>query len=340
MLPDVKSGGLVNAILGNWQVAGIATYVSGAALQASYSRTSTSRARSPTACTIDTVHITGIAADRRHAGDHLRPEQNVPTGYMFNPACFAAPTRRRERELHLPVHQGHALQEPRPVALQELPDREQGPEAPVPDRPGLQRPQPSDVPYPDTTTNLTLHFTNGVLDNPDFGKLPRTTSSAAGSSSSPCGTPSRPKTRRTRGGRCLRAAPAVFFFFSRATRRRANPRAVRGPYNERTVRVAILSLSGLCAGVGGRTRARVRPGGRPGRGGAAVTRRALVPVMGLLLASAVPVPALQEPPPSSSGRSSASTPRSCCWTSSVRDKKGRTVRDLRPEEVAGLRGRA
>ena len=25
--------------------------------------------------------------------------------------------------------------------------------------------------YPDTTQNLTLHYTNGVMDSPDFGKI-------------------------------------------------------------------------------------------------------------------------------------------------------------------------
>ena len=25
--------------------------------------------------------------------------------------------------------------------------------------------------YPDTTANLTLHYTNGVMDSPDFGKI-------------------------------------------------------------------------------------------------------------------------------------------------------------------------
>ena len=88
---------------------------------------------------------------------------------MFNPACFAAPSVGANGNYIFPYIEGQCVLEPGPVALQELLDRRQGPEAAAADR-GLQRAQPPDRDAA-SSTNLQLQFTNGVQSNPNFGKL-------------------------------------------------------------------------------------------------------------------------------------------------------------------------
>ena len=90
-LPDVKRGGLVRALFGGWQISGLTNLVSGAPLQVT-------RAFN--------LGLTGTGADGQDITSEAwtgsqqigvaplltcNPSENVPSGYLFNPACFSLP---------------------------------------------------------------------------------------------------------------------------------------------------------------------------------------------------------------------------------------------------------
>ena len=140
---------------------------------------------------------------------------------MFNTSCFAAPSVGQNGNYVWPYHQGQLLQEPRPVAVQELLDRQQGSEAPAPDL-GLQRAQPPDVvsrhgPEPDAATTRTAS-----RPTPTSGRSTRTTSSAGASCSSRCGSPSRNHSRPSLSRRASPPGGARRLSFA-ARPRRPNP---------------------------------------------------------------------------------------------------------------------
>ena len=116
-LPGVKRGGFWQALLGNWQLAGVSSYVSGAPKMGSFNIQGTTAAGGP----ITNEAITGSADVWAMPVLVCDPRDDVPDGYMFNPACFTAPCRAR---MAVPISrtQGPALLQQRSLARQELPD--------------------------------------------------------------------------------------------------------------------------------------------------------------------------------------------------------------------------
>jgi hypothetical protein len=165
MLPEIKDNGTLNAILGNWQISGIGTYFSGAPIFGNFSIGGTTTGGT----TIDAAHITGSNQVAPQAVVTCDPRSGVPDGYMFNPSCFAAPTPGHNGNYVLPYIKTQpywgldmTLSKNFPIGSkgQKLQLRIAGYNV-------LNHP----IQFPDTTHNLTLHYTNGVMDNPDFGKL-------------------------------------------------------------------------------------------------------------------------------------------------------------------------
>ena len=144
LLKEFKDNKTMDLFLGGWQIAGVASYVSGPPLQASYNAN----------LAMGGTNAQGVETRRsehrrvaQHDGvprAHLRPREGHPRRVHVQPVLLRGPVRRAERQLHLPVHPGQLLQEPGHVAVQELLDRQQGAEDPAPDL-GLQRAQPRDV---------------------------------------------------------------------------------------------------------------------------------------------------------------------------------------------------
>ncbi len=137
-LPDVKRGGFWQALLGNWQLAGVSSYISGAPLMGWFGMQGTTAGGVP----ISAAAITGSPDVYAMPVLTCDPRDDVPDGYLFNPACFTAPTARRERQRPPAVHQGPAVLRQRPVAGEEL-RAGQGLAAAAAHR-GLQRLQPPD----------------------------------------------------------------------------------------------------------------------------------------------------------------------------------------------------
>ena len=145
-LPDVKQGGLMQAILGGWQLSGVTTFISGAALHAAEPN----------------FNITGTARRRQHHQQH--PDHGIaghrapcpiihvqsrarafPAGTCSTPAASGRPCPAHNGNYVSPTvrgpwYQNHNLSVFKNFSLGSGP-----PEAAVPDG-GLQLPQPSAEP--------------------------------------------------------------------------------------------------------------------------------------------------------------------------------------------------
>jgi hypothetical protein len=94
----------------------------------------------------------------------------VPDGFLFNPACFAAPTPGANGSARQPYIKGqpysnHDLSLAKSFAIGGKGRRLQL-------RVSAFNVFNHPIRYPDTARNLTLVFDNGVQTNAEFGKLP------------------------------------------------------------------------------------------------------------------------------------------------------------------------
>jgi hypothetical protein len=171
LLPDLKDkGGLVNALLGNWQVVGIGTYVSGAPLwgnNGNFDIGGTTVGGIP----IDSQHITGSNQIRPQPVITCDPNANVPSGYLFNPACFAAPTPGANGNYVFPYMKTQAYTDLDLSLFKNFPIWNGGQKIQL--RLSGYNVLNHPIAFPDTSNNLTVHYTNGVMDSPGFGQLPQ-----------------------------------------------------------------------------------------------------------------------------------------------------------------------
>jgi hypothetical protein len=169
MLPDLKDkGALVNGILGNWQVSGIGTYYSGRPLwgnNGNFDIGGTGADGVP----LDGQHIVGSNQIRVQAQLTCDPSQGVPDGYMLNPACFAAPTPGHNGNYVLPYMKGQPYWGLDTTLSKNFPIGSKGQKLQL--RVSAYNLLNHALLFPDQSHNLTLHYTNGVMDSADFGKL-------------------------------------------------------------------------------------------------------------------------------------------------------------------------
>ncbi len=175
LLPDVESSAALNAFFGGWQIAGISTYISGGPLQQIEGSSSNFGLRGTLA------DGTEISPEALYGSPNIPvqpivtcdPRENIPSGYLFNPACFAAPEAGQLGTFIFPYIKGqsyfnHDLSLFKNFTLgksgKKLQFRLQAYNF-------LNHP----LSYPDPATNLTMTVTNGQLDDPngDFGRLPK-----------------------------------------------------------------------------------------------------------------------------------------------------------------------
>jgi carboxypeptidase family protein len=171
-LPDVKSGGVLNAVLGGWQVSGVSTYISGQPLQSFGSSNFSMQGTLADGTEISAENINGTADVPAQPVLTCDPSKDVPSGYLFNPRCFAPPAPGQNGNFMFPYIKGqpyfnHDLSLFKNFALggggKKLQLR-------ISAYNFLNHP----IRFPSEPDNLTLRFANGVLDDPDgnFGRLP------------------------------------------------------------------------------------------------------------------------------------------------------------------------
>jgi Carboxypeptidase regulatory-like domain len=169
LLPEFKDNGLMNAILGNWQIAGITTYVSGAPLQSVLGNRNFSMSGTlADGTTIGAVQITGSPQLTAQPVVTCDPRDNVPSGYMFNPACFAAPSVGVNGNYIFPYIKGNAYWNQDLSLFKNFSIGSKGQKLQLRIAGYNVLNHPIATPF---DTDLQLRFTNGVQSNPDFGKL-------------------------------------------------------------------------------------------------------------------------------------------------------------------------
>jgi len=166
LLPEFRDDGLLNAVLGNWQVTGVATYVSGAPIFGNFGISGTNA----DGVQLSSQNITGSNQVRVEPALTCNPIDNVPDGYLFDPSCFAAPTPGNNGNYILPYMKTQAFTNLDMSLIKNFPlgDGSKKLQLRIAAYNVLNHP----IRFPDSSNNLTLHYTNGVMDRPDFGKLP------------------------------------------------------------------------------------------------------------------------------------------------------------------------
>jgi hypothetical protein len=171
LLPGPKSGGAAEAILGGWQVAGITSYVSGSPLPAAsgsvnFNLQGTLAGGVP----ITNARITGSPQISAQPVLTCDPSSNVPSGYMFNPSCFSAPSPGDNGSYMMPYMRAQAYFN---NDLSVFKNFNMGGDRKLQLRVSAYNVLNHPISYPDNGQNLTLRFVNGERANdPNFGKLP------------------------------------------------------------------------------------------------------------------------------------------------------------------------
>jgi len=174
-IPGAKGGGAREAILGGWELAGITSYVSGAPLPIAGGGQGLGT----------NFNMQGTLADGRDIGSALisgspnipaqpvltcDPLKDIPSGYLFNNTCFAAPSPGSNGNFILPYLKGQAYWN---VDMSVFKNFSLGGAKKLQFRVSGYNVLNHPIAFPDPGTNLTLKFDHGKLANAnDFGRLP------------------------------------------------------------------------------------------------------------------------------------------------------------------------
>jgi hypothetical protein len=169
LLKEFQDNKALDLFLGGWQLAGVASYVSAPPLQASSTYNFNVQGTNADGVTIDQVHITGTTGLNPFPVLTCDPHVDVPDGYMFNPACFAAPAAGQIGNIVMPYIKGNSYKGLDLSLFKNFSVGSKGQKIQL--RLSAYNALNHPTWYPDTPTNLTLHFTNGVMDSPNFGKI-------------------------------------------------------------------------------------------------------------------------------------------------------------------------
>ncbi len=169
LLKEWKDRPLLNAVIGGWQLAGVASYVSGVPLQASSNYNFGITGTNADGVTIDAAHIAGSSDLAAFPVLTCDPSKNIPDGYMFNPACFAAPTAGVNGNYVWPYIQGNSYKNLDLSLFKNFSVGSKGQKLQL--RIAAYNVLNHPTWYPDTGQNLKLNYANGVQTNADFGKI-------------------------------------------------------------------------------------------------------------------------------------------------------------------------
>jgi hypothetical protein len=165
-LGEIAGNPALNAVLGDWQVAGISTFISGAPIVGNFDVQGTLA----DGTAINATRITGSPDVRVQPVVTCDPRDGVGSGFLFNPSCFAPPSVGQNGTYVFPyiktqAYYNHDLSLSKNILVGK----------------GGQRLQVRVTGYnvfnhplrvPDTSRNLTLRFDRGQLVSTDFGRLP------------------------------------------------------------------------------------------------------------------------------------------------------------------------
>jgi carboxypeptidase family protein len=170
LLPE-PAGGAAKAILGGWQIAGISTYISGAPLQAFNNTNFGMTGTLAGGLAIQSSAISGSPDIPAQPVLTCDPTENIPSGYMFNPSCFAAPTPGTNGAYIFPYVKGQPYFN---HDLSLFKNFQLGGQRRLQLRLSAYNFLNHPIRFPDVGRNLTLRFANGQRDDPngDFGRLP------------------------------------------------------------------------------------------------------------------------------------------------------------------------
>jgi hypothetical protein len=175
LLPDVESNGVLNAVFGGWQIAGISTYISGGPLQQNDATSSNFGLHGTLAdgTEISPETINGSPDIPVQPVITCDPRKNVPDGYLFDPTCFSAPQVGQLGNFIFPYIKGQAYYNHDLSLFKNFKIGNGGQKLQF--RVSAYNVLNHPIAFPDTATNLNLTFTDGKLDDPngDFGRLPQ-----------------------------------------------------------------------------------------------------------------------------------------------------------------------
>jgi len=170
-IPGAKGGGAREAVLGGWQLAGITSYVSGAPLPVINNSNFDIQGTLADGRDIGSTLITGTPSIRVQPVLTCDPRANVPSGFLFNNACFAAPSPGSNGSYVLPYMKAQAYWN---IDLSLFKNFSLGGAKKLQFRSSAYNVLNHPIAFPDTGTNLTLKFDHGRLANAnDFGRLPQ-----------------------------------------------------------------------------------------------------------------------------------------------------------------------
>ena len=165
-LPDVKRGGFWQALLGNWQLAGVSSYLSGGPLMGAFGIQGTTAE----GVSITNTSITGSPDVYAMPVLVCDPRDDVPDGYLFNPACFTAPSPGANGSARQPYFKGQPYHNHDLSLTKTFPIGGSGRRLQL--RVSAYNAFNHPIRYPDAARNLTLVFEQGVQANLEFGRLP------------------------------------------------------------------------------------------------------------------------------------------------------------------------
>ena len=169
LLKEFKDNSLLNAVLGGWQVAGIASYVSGAPISLANGVNFNIQGTNSEGVTIDGLHIAGSPDMAAFPVLTCDPTKDVPSGYMMNTSCFQAPHAGQNGNYVMPYMRGNSYKNLDMSLFKNFSIGSKGQKIQL--RIAGYNVLNHPTWYPDTGQNLTLNYTNGVQTNADFGKI-------------------------------------------------------------------------------------------------------------------------------------------------------------------------
>ncbi len=169
-LGEFKNNAFLNAVLGGWQLTGISTYISGTPLQAATSTNFSMSGTLADGTDISSTRVSGSPSVPAQPKLTCDPASGVPSGYLFNPSCFAAPSAGQNGNFIFPYIKGQKYLNHDLSVFKNFGIGSKGQKLQF--RASAYNVLNHPIAFPDAGTNLALRFDHGKLSNPEFAKLP------------------------------------------------------------------------------------------------------------------------------------------------------------------------